>query len=102
MSRWRPIGALRILLMGACSMGVLAASGREAGAQRSLVTVSPIGFGDYDVYSSAPLDSTALIRFKCLIARTVKIEISKGGAGSYPRRLPRSGRCSSSSSARST
>lgn len=56
------------------------------------VTSTPVSFGNYDVFSTAPLDSTGIIAISCSNPEKkpmpVTVSISSGGSGSFnPRQM---------------
>jgi spore coat protein U-like protein len=67
--------------------GVLGSAPAEAA--KCTIWSAPVVFGTYDVFTTAPLDSTSGLAFDCNGgARNVSISISRGQAGSYvPRKL---------------
>lgn len=69
--------------------GVLGSSPAEAA--KCTITSSPITFGPYDVFSSAPVDSVGSLLFNCTGAKNVSIEISQGQSGTFQPRALRQG-----------
>jgi spore coat protein U-like protein len=70
----------------------------DAGAFHCDVSTTPISFGNYDVFSSSPLDTTGTITIECNIKDNekkpmpVRVAIGDGGANSFfPRQMRRSG-----------
>jgi spore coat protein U-like protein len=60
------------------------------------VTTTPVSFGNYDVFTSTPLDTTGTISLVCNNPEKkpmpVTISISSGGSGSFnPRQMRRAG-----------
>jgi len=56
------------------------------------VTSTPVSFGNYDVFSTVPLDSTGIITLSCsnpeIKPMPVTVSISSGGSGSFnPRQM---------------
>lgn len=68
----------------ACLAALVAA--RPAAAQCAIDSVSPVAFGSYDPLSSAPLDSTGSVTYKCLLSLSVTIDVSTGSSASYAAR----------------
>jgi spore coat protein U-like protein len=54
----------------------------------SFTSVVGVGFGTYNVFSVAPLDSTGSVTYACTGVASVSIELGKGSASSFlPRRM---------------
>lgn len=50
----------------------------------SLSTLAPVAFGTYDVFSTAPLDTTGAVVYRCANTdHNITITLDKGGASSY-------------------
>lgn len=69
--------------------GVLGSSPAEAA--KCTITSSPITFGPYNVFSSAPVDSVGSLLFNCSGTKNVSIEISQGQSGIFQPRALRQG-----------
>jgi spore coat protein U-like protein len=68
--------------------GMLALPSRAA-AQCS-ISVTPVAFGNYNVFTATPLDSTGSVTFQCLLGIGVSVTLSKGTAPTpsfTPRRM---------------
>src|SRR5438094_9484426 len=79
-TRWRP--AIIATLVAAASW--LGSSSAQAGLTCTVVSVTSMNFGTYDVFSASSLTSTATITFNCKKvggASTLTIDISTGGSG---------------------
>lgn len=50
------------------------------------ISVTTLAFGNYDVYSSAPLDSSATISYNCPPPAVPFVDISAGSSGSFTAR----------------
>jgi len=78
--------------VGILSVVVLLFMSIDGHAFHCQVTTTPASFGNYDVFSSAPLDTTGTIFLQCNDPEKkpmpVTISISSGGSGSFnPRRM---------------
>jgi spore coat protein U-like protein len=63
---------------------VLCAATDAAAAGQCSVSTSSINFGTYDVFDTAPNDSTGTVTLNCNGgAKNVTVEISRGGASSF-------------------
>lgn len=76
----------------AAVLAILCAGATEARAGSCAIsTVTGLAFGGYDVFDSAPVDSTATITYECtgvVSGDTVRIDLSTGGSGTFaPRAL---------------
>lgn len=71
-----------VLLLGLASP-VLAAS------NCSIMTVSDVAFGTYNVFDASPLDSTGTLRIRCTgNASNITVDLSRGNAPTYsPRQM---------------
>lgn len=65
---------------------LLVAAPRAAHAICVLDAVSGMAFGSYDVYSSAPLETSGTITVRCLVSLFVTVEVSKGSSTSFANR----------------
>jgi spore coat protein U-like protein len=54
------------------------------------ISVTPLAFGSYDVYATAPLDSAGTISYSCPPPLLPTVTISAGNGGSYNPRLMQS------------
>jgi spore coat protein U-like protein len=79
-------------LAAAVTSAVMVAGSPAEAAKCSIVTTA-VAFGTYNVFSTAPSDSTGSVRFNCNGgAHNVQITISRGQSGTYAQRtLRRSG-----------
>ena len=71
---------------------LLLVGGRSASAQTCTITTTTVPFGLYDVFSSAPLNSTGSVTYTCSnptrVADTITIWMSKGnGTTNNPRQM---------------
>jgi spore coat protein U-like protein len=61
----------------------------------TILDVSSVRFGAYDVFDAAPLDSTGLVAFRCSSVATgdvVSIQLNRGGSSTFfPRAMTRRG-----------
>lgn len=76
----RAKGMTAVLLFG----GLLCGSPAEAA--KCTVSTTSISFGSYNVFNSAPVDSTGSLLFNCTGAKNVSIGISRGQSATF---LPR-------------
>ena len=67
----------------------LVIGGRLASAQNCTITVTPVSFGVYDVFSTTPLSTTGSVTYLCTgNVRTITIWMSKGsGTTNNPRQM---------------
>lgn len=77
---------MRIALAAAVATLVLASAARAAPSCHG-ISVTSLAFGNYDVYSAAPLDSAGTISYNCPPPATPLVDISAGGASSFNPRL---------------
>jgi spore coat protein U-like protein len=91
--RWRRLPPPRRRLLAAVAAGSLLLSALPAGAAPPCgVTVQgALSFGSYDVFSPAPLTSTARIQLGCPPGRNPQVTISRGNSATYVWRELRSG-----------
>jgi spore coat protein U-like protein len=74
---------------------VVAGLGLLAGAEPAwaacTISTTPLGFGTYNVFATAPVDATATITFRCGAAdHNIRITLDPGMAGSFnPRQMQR-------------
>ncbi len=54
-------------------------------------TVSPVSFGNYNVFSSTETDSTGSINLVCTLAILVQISLSTGQSGTFSPRMMKNG-----------
>lgn len=75
------------------ALTILAILGVTTAAEASCtVSTTSVNFGSYDVFDSAPTDSTGSITLRCNgSARHVRVEISRGGAPSVAVRFMNKG-----------
>ena len=78
--------------VGILSVALLLFMSSDGHAFHCTVTTTPASFGNYDVFSSAPLDTTGTISLMCNNPEKkpmpVTISISSGGSGSFtPRQM---------------
>jgi spore coat protein U-like protein len=77
---------LRLIIL---AMTAAAASAHAAPSCHG-ISVTALAFGNYDVYTSTPLDSAGTISYNCPPPAVPFVDISAGSAGSFsPRRLKR-------------
>lgn len=70
------------------SLAVALTTARADAGSCSFTSVVGVGFGTYNVFSVAPLDSTGSVTYVCTGVVSVSIELGKGGASSFfPRRM---------------
>ncbi len=70
------------------SLVVALTTARADAGSCSFTSVVGVGFGSYNVFSIAPLDSTGSVTYACTGVASVSIELGKGGAPSFlPRRM---------------
>jgi spore coat protein U-like protein len=71
-------------------LALLAAPLRPADAACS-ISATAVSFGSYNVFASAPLDSTGSVSYQCtILTPAVTITLDRGGASSFtPRRMLR-------------
>jgi len=56
------------------------------------ISATPLSFGNYDVFSATPLDSSATVTVQCnYILRQVSITLTAGSSGSFATRTMRRG-----------
>jgi spore coat protein U-like protein len=75
-------GLLRLLCAAAL---VLLCTGRADAANCSIATTS-IAFGNYDVFSASPTDTTGSVSFTCNATASIAITLSKGSSPTFSRR----------------
>jgi len=71
---------IAVLVLG-CALG-----GSPAEAAKCTISTTSIAFGSYNVFTSAPMDSTATLVFTCTGAKNVSIAIGRGQSTTF---LPR-------------
>ena len=72
--------------------GCLLLAGRAEPATCTIVSVTSLAFGAYDVYAAAPVDSVGTINYDCAPANApVGIALSAGNSGSFSPREMQSG-----------
>lgn len=69
--------------------GILGTSPAEAA--KCTISTTPIAFGAYNVFSSAPVDSVGSLLFNCSGTNNVSIAISQGQSGTFQPRALRNG-----------
>lgn len=62
------------------------AAAREAQAQNCSITATPVVFGNYNVFTPTPLDSTGSVSVQCILALLVRVHLSRGSSPTF---LPR-------------
>jgi spore coat protein U-like protein len=78
------------LALGLTLLGVLA--GSPAARAACSVSTTSLGFGTYDVFATAPLDSTGNVVFRCgQTDKNISISLDTGGAPSFVSRRLTSG-----------
>jgi spore coat protein U-like protein len=62
-------------------------------SQQCTISVTPISFGNYDAFSSVPLDTTGTVTVNCsdVVWAEVKLGVSSSSGTFNPRRMRRSG-----------
>ncbi len=84
-----PVRVLRVALPLAVSVLLLTAAPALAACT---ISTTPVTFGAYDVFATAPLDSTGTVTFRCGQGdKNITITLSKGGAATFNPRQMRSG-----------
>jgi spore coat protein U-like protein len=79
--------ALRVALL----LAALLALAAPAVAQCT-ISATPLSFGNYDVFSATPLDSTSTVTVQCnYIFRNVTVTLTTGWSGNFAARLMRAG-----------
>jgi len=78
------------MLTVAVGLALLAAPLRPAYAACSISTTA-VSFGSYNVFASAPLDSTGSVTYQCtILGLAITIALDRGGASGFnPRRMLR-------------
>jgi spore coat protein U-like protein len=72
--------------------GCLLLAARAEAATCTIVSVTSLAFGTYDVYAAAPVDSAGMINYDCGAANPpVGIALSAGSSGSFNPRTLKSG-----------
>jgi len=72
--------------------GCLLLAARAEAATCTIVSVTSLAFGTYDVYAAAPVDSAGMINYDCVPANPpVGIAFSAGSSGSFNPRQMQSG-----------
>lgn len=81
----------KILIMIIFFFGILKVD--MALSQQCTINVTPISFGNYDAFSSIPLDATGTITINCVdvVWAEVKLGVSSSSGTFNPRRMRRSG-----------
>lgn len=77
--RYRLVLALAVLLLAPMAAG-------EAQAQNCNITATQVVFGNYDVFTPTPLDSTGSVTVQCLLGLLVRVHLSRGSSPTF---LPR-------------
>lgn len=63
-----------------------------AAADCTISAFKPVVFGSYNVYSSAPLDTTGSFTYSCTLGSQIQVDINGGGSGDInARRMSRTG-----------
>jgi spore coat protein U-like protein len=70
---------------------VLAAPAAARAANCAIGALSGLGFGSYDPFAAAPLDSLATITYRCTKPAVYRITLGPGSSGSYAARQLRNG-----------
>jgi len=74
----------------ATALAILATAAHAAPSCHG-ISVTSLAFGNYDVYSNAPLDSAGTISYSCPPPALPTVDISTGGANSFSPRLMKPG-----------
>jgi spore coat protein U-like protein len=69
----------------------LAGPAAARAANCTIGTLSGLGFGSYDPFAAAPLDSVATITYRCTRPSVYRITLGPGSSGTYTARLLRNG-----------
>lgn len=78
---------LTLVALGAAVVTVLAGP-LPARAASCTIGTTGVSFGTYDVFATAPLDSTGSVTFNCIGNASITIALDKGGAASFtPRKM---------------
>ena len=84
----------RLVSTVACvALWLLASPAVPLSARAVSCTISAVGvaFGNYDVFSASPLDSTGVVTYKCTQTRSITIDLSRGSSTTFnPRKMKRS------------
>ncbi|MDO8684810.1 MAG: spore coat U domain-containing protein [Armatimonadota bacterium] len=52
------------------------------------ISTTPVSFGNYNVFSVTPLDTTGTVTYRCGTERNIRISLNRGGAATFnPRRM---------------
>jgi spore coat protein U-like protein len=79
----------RMLSIVICAFGVLLASEARAACT---ISTSSLSFGTYNVFNTAPVDSTGTITFKCgFLDFNISVGLSTGSSGTFNARTLRKG-----------
>ena len=82
---------MRMKWMLAALVGASVLAGAPAEAAKCTISATPIAFGAYNVFNTAPVDSVGSLLFNCTGAKNVSIEISQGQSGTFQPRALRQG-----------
>lgn len=78
-------------LLGLAVAAALASPAPARAASCSLTTATSIGFGSYDPFAAAPLDSVGTLVYRCSRGVPVVVTLGPGAGGSYAQRALRAG-----------
>jgi spore coat protein U-like protein len=82
-------GARALIVAAICLVGAT-----DAAAQASCtISVLPVAFGNYNVFTATPVDSTGRVTFRCnATAMNISISLGKGASTTFtPRTMTKSG-----------
>jgi spore coat protein U-like protein len=87
--RWRRIACVKHLAAAAAILAAAVGSSARAAPSCKSISVTPLAFGNYDVFGGAPTDSAGTISYSCPPPTTPDVTIDVGLAFNGTRRMIR-------------